>query len=316
MAVMRQDIVEKPSRSGLFLVVEVAHTSQAEEAARDTLVRFDALTRSVGFRHPEDGLTAVIGIGALLWDRLFQIERPAGLTEFEGIRGEVHAAPATGGDLLLHLRAEHEDMCFELARILLDNLGDGVRVIEETRGFKYFDQRDLLGFVDGTANPRPQRAVEAVFIPEGEEWEGSTFVTVQRYLHDLSSWNALPVEEQERAVGRKKLSDVAFPASERPGNSHIALNTVTDEAGDELKIYRLNMPFGSAAEREFGTFFIGYTRRPEIIRMMLRNMFIGRPEGNHDRILDFSTAHSGASFFVPTYDFLAVANDDSVARRN
>ncbi|WP_018021164.1 Dyp-type peroxidase [Corynebacterium doosanense] len=315
MGIMRQDIVEKPSRSGVFLVVEIDHTREAEEAARDTLSRFDAFTRSVGFRHPEDGLTAVVGIGARAWDRLFSLPRPVDLTEFEEIRGAKHVAPATGGDLLIHLRAEHEDMCFELARIPLDNLGEGARVTDEVRGFKYFNQRDLLGFVDGTANPRTERSLEAVYIPKGEPWEGSTYVTVQRYSHDLSSWNAETVEEQERVIGRTKLSDVAFPAHERPSNSHVALNTVTDESGEELKIYRLNMPFGSMAERTFGTFSIGYTHQPEIIRMMLRNMFIGRPEGNYDRILDYSTAHTGATFFVPTYDFLATANNDGVARR-
>ncbi len=127
---------------------------------------------------------------------------------------------------------------------------------------------------------------------------------VQKYLHDLTAWNALPVEAQERVIGRTKLSDIELPDGVKPANSHVALNTITDPDGTERQIVRDNMPFGAAGRAEFGTYFIGYSRTPSITERMLRNMFVGDPPGNHDRVLDFSTPVTGTLFFVPTADFL------------
>ena len=127
---------------------------------------------------------------------------------------------------------------------------------------------------------------------------------MQKYLHDLDAWDALPVEEQERVIGRTKLSDIELPDDVKPANSHVALNTIVDDDGEERQIVRYNMPFGAVGAREFGTYFIGYARSPDVIEQMLTNMFIGNPPGNYDRILDFSTAVTGNLFFVPTADFL------------
>lgn len=129
-------------------------------------------------------------------------------------------------------------------------------------------------------------------------------MAVQKYLHDLDAWNALSVEAQELVVGRTKLTDIELADDVKPSNSHLALNVIADEDGNELKIVRDNMPFGSLGAAEFGTYYIGYAKTPRIIERMLTNMFIGDPPGNHDRILDFSTAVTGSLFFTPTQDFL------------
>jgi porphyrinogen peroxidase len=178
-------------------------------------------------------------------------------------------------------------------------------VVDEVHGFRSFDERDLLGFVDGTENPEGAAARDAVLIgDEDPEFSGGSYVVVQKYLHDLEAWDALPIEEQERAMGRTKLNDIEFPDELKPANSHIALNTIVDENGVEHQIMRFNMPFGRVGAEEFGTYFIGYARGPDVIEQMLTNMFIGKPPGNYDRILDFSTAVTGNLFFVPTVDFL------------
>ena len=178
-------------------------------------------------------------------------------------------------------------------------------MVDEVHGFRSFDERDLLGFVDGTENPEGVAALAAVVIAdEDPEFSGGSYVVVQKYLHDLAAWDALPVEEQERAIGRTKLSDIEFPTSSSPPNSHVALNTIVNENGEERQIVRVNMPFGSVGAPEFGTYFIGYARSPDVIEEMLTNMFVGRPPGTHDRILDFSTAVTGNLFFVPTVAFL------------
>ncbi len=179
------------------------------------------------------------------------------------------------------------------------------KVVDEVHGFKYFDERDLLGFVDGTENPTGRAAFQAVLIgDEDPPFAGGSYVIVQKYLHDLTTWNALSVEEQERVIGRTKLSDIELPDEVLPASSHVALNTITDESGEERQIVRANMAFGRIGDQEFGTYFIGYAATPAVTEQMLNNMFIGNPPGNYDRILDFSTAVTGTLFFVPSADFL------------
>jgi len=247
----------------------------------------------------------VVGIGSVLWDRMVGAPRPAGLHPFAEIESARHRAPSTPGDLLFHIRARRADLCFELAQRLLERLRGSARVVDEVHGFKSFDERDLLGFVDGTENPVGAAAPAAVLIGDEDPYfAGGSYVLVQRYLHDLDAWDALSVAEQERAIGRTKLSDIELADEVKPSNSHVALNTILDAEGNQRQVVRYNMPFGRVGEREFGTYFAGYARDPDVLEQMLSNMFIGSPPGNSDRILDFSTAMTGSLFFVPTVDFL------------
>jgi putative iron-dependent peroxidase len=304
-----QPVLSPITETAIFLVVTAMQG--AADDVRAALTDVSALKRSVGFRIPGGQLTCVVGIGSSCWDRLYGEPRPAGLHPLPAVSGSRHTAVSTPGDLLFHIRAHRFDLCFELAGRLLDRLGKGVRVVDEVHGFRYFDERDLLGFVDGTENPENGDAAEAVLIgSEDPGFESGTYAVVQKYLHDLTAWNSLPLEEQERAIGRRKLEDIELPDEVKPANSHVALNTIVDEDGREHQIVRLNMPFGTAGSGEAGTYFIGYAREPGLIEQMLRNMFIGKPAGNHDRILDFSTAVTGSLFFVPSAAFL----DDPGAR--
>ncbi len=298
-----QTILMAPTEAAIFLVLSVAERS--EDDVRDALPDVAALKRSVGFRVPEAELSCVLGVGSLLWDRLFGAPRPAGLHPFPGFAGARHTAPATPGDLLFHIRAHRLDLCFELAQRLTERFAGHAQALDEVHGFRSFDERDLLGFVDGTENPEGRSAIAAALIgQEDAEFAGGSYVVVQKYLHDLDSWDALPVEHQELAIGRTKLSDVELADERKPANSHVALNTITRDDGDEQQIVRFNMPFGRAGAREYGTYFIGYTRTPDVIEQMLTNMFLGKPPGNYDRILDFSTAVTGSLYFVPSADFL------------
>jgi porphyrinogen peroxidase len=300
-----QDIVREPSASGIFLVLLIAPGRETE--VRDGLGEVGGIRRSVGFRVPEAGLSCVVGIGSEAWDRLYPgAARPAALHPLPVYEGPAHSAPSTPGDLLFHIRAQRMDLCFELAQRLTEHLGDAAGVIDEVHGFRSFDERDLLGFVDGTENPEGDGAVEAVTVTEAEdpEFAGSSYVVVQKYVHDLSRWDALSTEEQERVIGRSKLSDIEMADDVKPPDSHIALNVIEDENGDEQDIMRFNLPFGEVGTREFGTYFIGYARDPAVIEQMLQNMFCGTDDAAHDRILDFSTAITGNLFVAPTVDWL------------
>ena len=298
-----QPIVTLPSKAAIFLVLTAAPGAEAD--IRDALADFSGLKRSVGFRVPEAELTLVIGIGASLWERCFAGATPAGLHPLPVFSGPRHTAPSTPGDLLFHIRAHRFDLCFELAQRLTERLGASATVIDEVHGFRSFDERDLLGFVDGTENPEGAAAHRAVTIgDEDPEFAGGSYVVIQKYVHDLAAWDALPVPAQERAIGRSKLSDIEMDDAVKPPNSHLMLNVIEDENGEEQQILRFNMPFGRVGAREFGTYFIGYARSPDVIEQMLTNMFIGKPPGTTDRILDFSTALTGALFFAPSLDFL------------
>jgi putative iron-dependent peroxidase len=295
--------VEAPlSRSAIFLVV-VAGPRDADLArVRDALGAIGDLVKNVGFRDLEGRLSCVVGIGSALWDRLSPRRRPRDLHAFAPISGPVHTAPSTPGDLLFHLRAERDDMTFELARQLLDVLGDAVEVVDETSGFRYFDSRDLLGFVDGTANPRGAELPDATIVTEDADpaFAGGSYVVVQKYLHDLAAWATLSTEEQEAIVGRTKIDNIEIDDDDQPRKSHKSLTTIEDDDGDELDILRDNMPFGRPGAGEFGTYFIGYASRLWVVERMLGRMFVGDPPGSYDRILDFSTAVTGTTFFVPT----------------
>ena len=298
-----QPVLSPLTTAAIFLVMTV--DPGGEEAVRGLLADLSGLQRSVGFRVPEERLSVVAGIGSHAWDRLFGAPRPAQLHPFRELDGPAHRAVATPGDLLFHLRATQLYPCFELAGQIMDRLRGAVTVRDEVHGFKYFDMRDLLGFVDGTENPVGPVAADAVLIgDEDPGFAGGSYVIVQKYLHDLAAWKALPVEEQERVVGRTKLTNIELDDAVKPANSHVALNVITEPDGTERKILRDNMPFGTVGRGEFGTYFIGYARTPAVTERMLENMFLGDPPGNTDRILDFSTAVTGCLFFVPTSSFL------------
>ncbi|MEV5973424.1 Dyp-type peroxidase [Streptomyces sp. NPDC051921] len=298
-----QPVLAPPAKAAVFLVATV--NPGGEEAVREALGDLAGLVRSVGFRSPEDGLTGVVGIGAAVWPRLFGGPAPRDLHPFRPLRGPRHTAPGTPGDLLLHVRAARMDLCFELTRLVGERLGGAVTVVDEVHGFRYFDERDLLGFVDGSENPQGAAAADAVLVAdEDPEFAGGSYVVVQKYVHDMAAWQALPVEEQERVIGRSKSANVELPDDVEPDDSHVALNTIVDEDGTERQIVRDNMPFGTVGRGEFGTYFIGYARTPEVTERMLDRMFLGGPSGAVDRILDFSTALTGCLFFVPSADFL------------
>jgi porphyrinogen peroxidase len=299
-----QAVVVPLTRAAIFLIVTINPGADNAAAVRSLCADLAALLRAVGFRDSEGQLSCVMGFGSDAWDRLFGTPRPAQLHPFGEIRAGSRLAVSTPGDVIFHIRAERMDLCFELATLIMAQLGDAVTSADEVHGFRYFDARDLLGFVDGTENPTDQEAIDAALVgAEDAGFAGGSYVIVQKYLHDLAGWNALPTEAQERIIGRTKLSDVELDDAVKPTSAHNALNTII-ENGQEVKILRANMAFGQPGQNEFGTYFIGYARSAGTIEQMLVNMFVGRPPGNYDRLLDFSRALTGTLFFVPSASLL------------
>lgn len=270
------------------------------EVLRAALGRFAVTRRRLQTQDVSAALVTAIGFGPSLWREL-NGSVPAGLRELAPLEGAFHM-PATGGDLLVHINSQRLDFCFELAQTFLSDLQGQVQVLEEQAGFRYLDNRDLTGFIDGTENPHePDGRAAAALIPGGE-WAGGSYAFAQRYVHHLEKWQRLKVEAQEQVIGRSKLDSVELDEDTMPANSHVARNVIEVE-GEELQILRHSMPYGSASG-ERGLFFLAYTHDLSIIDRMLANMFGTAGDGLSDRLLNFVTPMGGGYFFLPSAQLL------------
>lgn len=244
----------------------------------DFLANFSALVRSLSNRFPNSNFSASVGIGSNAWDLLFaDLNKPKELAPFQEIKGPRHTAVETTGDLFFHIRANQMAICYELASILHEQLKEDTYPISETKGFRYFDGRAIIGFVDGTENPEHEIAKEIAYVgSEDAEFLGGSYVFIQKYLHDMEMWKRLSTEEQEKLIGRKKYDDVELGDDVKLQSAHNVASKAHDADGNELKILRANMPFSNPTEGECGMFFIGYSRSFNITKTMLKNMFWAR----------------------------------------
>ena len=297
-------IIPEPSESAIFLILEVRDTSATGlRSVAGVLAETPALSAELGEAAPQARLVSAAGIGSDFWDKLSPGKRPRALRPFKAIAAAGRVAPATPGDLLFHLISRRPDLNFELALRLRRKLGAAVEVIDEVHGFRYLDGRDLIGFIDGTENPKgaADRAAAALIGDEDPEFAGGSYASTQRYVHDLTRWSGLTVADQEGAIGRRKLDSEELTPAEKPLTAHIARATIED-SGVELKIVRHNFPYGTVSEA--GVFFIAYTKNLAIPERMLRRIYGNDGDGIHDRLMDFTTAVSGTNFFVPSLEVL------------
>lgn len=297
-----QNVLDSPNNNTIFMVWNF----RDEANVIDTFKRLYALVKNINnsadARFPDSKASIVMGIGFDAWQLLgFPNPIPKEFEDFSPISGAKHTAVATRGDLHFHIRAQDNSFCIDAATFLSNILVEVADCVEEIHGFRYWDGRSILGFVDGTENPQgKERQYFGMISDEDPNYKGASYLFVQKYLHDLTAWRDLPINEQEKVIGRSKTDDIEMSDEEKPTNSHSALANV----GDDFKIVRDNLPFGTVADNNMGTYFIAYASSFVTVKNMLTNMFIGVPEGNYDRILDFSTAKTGTLFFVPTFDML------------
>ncbi|KPH11978.1 Dyp-type peroxidase [Chryseobacterium sp. ERMR1:04] len=306
MSIESQNVTDYPNSNTIFMVWKLNNNPKVKNVFQQLCALVLNLNNSVFNRFPDSRASCVMGIGYEAWKKLeLPTPIPKELATFEEIKGIKHTAVPTPGDLHFHLRADNKSLIFDMAIEISKLLTPVAESIVEINGFKYWDARSILGFVDGTENPHgDDRNYFAKIGDEDLNYKGGSYLFVQKYLHNMDAWKGLSTEEQEKVIGRSKENDIEMSDDVKPSNSHIALANVEGENGEELKIVRDNMPFGSPSTNEFGTYFIAYASTFTTTKKMLTNMFIGDPVGNYDRILDFSTAMTGTLFFVPTRDML------------
>ena len=261
------------------------------------------LNHTAANRYSPENASIGLGISHSAWLTLdLPKPLPQELVEFEEIRGHKHTAVSTPGDLHFHIRATQPSVAYDMASAITAALRDIAEVLDEVHGFRYWDGRSIIGFVDGTENPQTPAAREYFGIIGDSDpmYRGGSYQFVQKYIHDMTAWNALPVSEQEKVIGRSKQDDIEMGDDEKPANSHSAIANI----GDDFKVIRDNMPFGTVGNNELGTYFICYASTFSTVQKMLKNMFMGVDGADYDRLLDFSTAVTGTLFFVPTVDML------------
>jgi putative iron-dependent peroxidase len=302
MDIKSQNVLDYHGNNAIFMVWNFKKNLEVKDVFKRICKLVINLNNSTNVRFPDSGASCVMGIGYNAWlDLHLPVPIPKELENFVPIVGERHTAVCSKGDLHFHIRGNDNSACYDMAHAVSDVLEPVAISIEEIHSFRYWDGRSILGFVDGTENPQGQeRAFFGLVGDDDPVYKVGSYLFVQKYIHDLSAFEELSVEEQEKVFGRYKSNDIEMPDNIKPSNSHIALANV----GDEFKIIRDNLPFGNISTNEMGTYFIAYASTFSTVKKMLNNMFIGSPKGNYDRLLDFSTPKTGTLFFVPTYDML------------
>ncbi|MCV2502610.1 MAG: Dyp-type peroxidase [Neisseriaceae bacterium] len=307
-----QSVTNTPGVNVTFIVLGISQENSDNEKIIDFAANFSALIRSMNNRFPDSDFSAILGFSSNAWDILFPNEKkPKELAPFKEIKGKKYTAVSTPGDLFFHIRAKTQDICFEFASIINSELKDTTYYIDETHGFRYFDGRAIIGFVDGTENPESIISEGYALVgDEDPDFKGGSYAFLQKYTHDMHQWNALSEEEQEKIIGRRKYNDLELDDAHKPGTAHNVVSKAYDEEGNELKIVRANVAYSYPSKNEYGTMFIGYAKSFSVTNQMLEHMFLGDDEGNLDSLLDYSTAVTGTLFFIPSLDFLDDLGDE------
>ncbi|MBB5191885.1 putative iron-dependent peroxidase [Silvimonas terrae] len=300
----QRGILPVASSHAIFLTLRRRLGRRGDPALRTLLGHVPERIETLAAGNKDAAISAVLAIGSDCWQEIFETGRPAALRPFPRIAGAIHPAPATDGDLLLHIRGERYDLIFEFADHLAVQLGDWFEVVESISGFRYRDKRDLTGFVDGTENPEgdDNRIAAAVVGEEDAEWAGGSYLHVQRYVHRLEQWTKLPVKQQEAIMGRTKAHNEEMDDEHKPRTSHIA-RVVIEENGEELEMLRHSLPYGTPAG-DRGLLFASYGRTPDVFEKMLTRMVAPTFDGRVDHMLNYTRAVTGTAYFAPSREKL------------
>lgn len=305
-----QDVWKDAGEHVQFTVLELKRQDRAkeQEAIKEFVERFQAITRSLRIRDNKGNLKVALGFSSDAWDYLFpNAPKPKELEAYQTLTGPKYKMPAAEGDIFLHIRANDEAVVYEFMAQIMLFIKDITNVVDETKGFRYFEGRAIIGFIDGTENPEPQDAAEyAIIGDEDPAFENGSYAFAQKWRHNMDIWNKLTTEDQEKAVGRKKFSDLELSEQEKFKNAH----NVASQAeinGVEQKIVRMNVPYSDPASGNTGTFFIGYSRHWTVTKKMLENML-----EQNDYLLTFSDILGGQLFFIPSRPMLDQIADGEI----
>ncbi len=290
------------AQSGIFALGTGSHSYLEFDLHGDPLILVQAMANLEEPRMTTGGVNLVVGFRPSLWALVAPEEMPAGVTDFEQeVRGvDGYTMPATQHDLWLWVAGHAYHKVFDVAREAIATLAPVAHLAAEVAGWTYKESRDLTGFIDGTENPPLSVAPEVALVPDGSPGAGGSVVLVQQWMHDAAAFEALPLQEQEKVIGRTKETSTELAEEVRGVESHVS-RTVIEENGVEQHIFRRNTPFGTATSH--GTMFIGFSCDQQRLARMLARM-AGAEDGIRDALTRYTTAVSGAYYFVPSVEAL------------
>ena len=296
-------ILTEAGRYAAFIILNVDASATACQCVIQKSRGFPALLDELSHQHPDAGLVGTVAFGAHFWERISLQAKPIQLRAFTALDGPVHHAPASGGDVFIHVHSERVDLNFLTLQNFYRGLAGQVAVLDEVYGFQYLDSRDLTGFIDGTENPQGKaRSPVALIGAEDPDFAGGSYVLTQRYVHHLEQWGWLDVHDQERVIGRTKADSRELDEAEKPASAHIS-RVVIEEQGEELEIVRHSMPYGRVSG-DSGLFFLAYSRDLTVFDRMLARIYGTADDGLADHLLDYTSPQSGAYFFAPALELL------------
>ncbi|GKQ43324.1 peroxidase [Companilactobacillus sp. RD055328] len=286
------------------------------DSERDAIAEFadksQAIIRSLRIRDShlaaESGLKVAIGFSNKAWDYLFPTAmKPKELETFTEMKSDEHVMPATEGDIFFHIRASNEAVVYEAQTQFMRFLSDYTTVVDETKGFRYFEGRAIIGFIDGTEAPAVEDAADyAIIGDEDPFFINGSYAFAQKWKHNMAFWENMKTEEQEKAVGREKFTDIELDDEDKYHNAHNVSSKVEID-GEEQKIIRMNVPYSEPASANTGTYFMGYARHWSVTKLMLQQML-----DTADFLLSFSDVLSGQLFFIPSRDLLEQIADGKI----
>ncbi len=303
MPLQQSGITPDANSDALFLVLSIKNSDSSQQIIRRALNQIPDLTKTLSDTYPQARLSSTVAVGSYAWDQLLPGKRPSALTPFKPVSDGERTAPASPGDILLHIRSDRHDLNFKLQQQVMTLFGNSVQIQEDIHGFRYLDSRDLTGFVDGTENPDgDNRASVALVADEDLDFKNGSYIHTQRYIHNLTLWKRQPVQEQEKVMGRTKEDNIEFSGEQKAPTAHVKKANIKNIEGKSVEVLRHSMPFGDA--RESGLFFVSYCKTPEHFEKMLEAMIQADSNGHYDHLMDYSNAVSGCLFFAPSVDFL------------
>ncbi len=292
------------AQSGIFALGTSSH-SYLEfdlDAQGDPLALVQAIANLRKPSMTTGGVNLVVGFRPSLWSRIAPGDMPADVKDFEkdviGVDG--YSMPATQHDLWVWVAGHAYHTVFDVSREVMSTLAHVAHLATEVAGWTYKESRDLTGFIDGTENPPLSEASEVALVPDGFPGAGGSILLIQQWTHDVSAWEALKVQQQEKVIGRTKQDSIELDEEIRGAQSHVSRNVI-EVNGVEQHIFRRNSPYGTATNH--GTMFIGFSCEQQRLTRMLNRM-AGAEDGIRDALTRYTTAVSGAYYFVPSVQAL------------
>lgn len=297
-------IIPEGSSDALFVTFEL--NSEYLDQAKQALAASPELIESIQKQFPDAAVHAVLGISHKVW-HLFDRKKPQHLAPFPHFKNQDIETKETTGDIVIHVRSMRRDVSFQLANALYQAFDKSLTIVEEVSCFKYLDNRDFTGFVDGTENPCGDDRAAVALVDDDSDFNHGSYLNLMRFVHDLQKWEQEDLKTQEDTYGRTKYANEEYPSAKKSVHAHTKRTSLKDADGNSLEILRHSLPYASLSEK--GLMFASYSKTPEIFNLMLKSMIEGDEHGNSDYLMKYTRAQTGNAFFVPPMQWLINLNN-------